>query len=167
MGKTVRLEPLTAEHLPHVMTWVNDRDVLQYFANLQREVSEDDERRYLEHLVASKVDRAWSIFDGDDYLGQCSLNQIYWPARNARAFLVIRREHQGKGYGTAALKALIERAWSELDLHKIWLIVRRDNRGPQAMYLRLGFDFEGVLKDEYFVQGRFHDMVRMGMVRPG
>ena len=64
-----------------------------------------------------------------------------------------------------ALEALIERAWAELDLHKLWLIVRRDSRAAQAMYVKLGFDFEGVLKDEYCVAGRYFDMVRMAIVR--
>ena len=40
------------------------------------------------------------------------------------------------------------------------------NRAAQAMYLKLGFDFEGVLQDEYFVQGRFYDMVLMSILRP-
>ena len=39
--------------------------------------------------------------------------------------------------------------------------MRKDNRAAQAMYLRAGFDFEGVLRDEYYVGGRFYDMVRM------
>ena len=166
MLPTVRLEPLSLVHLPQVMTWVNDKEVLQYFANLQKPVTEAEERTYLEKLLASKVDRAWSIFVDEDYVGQCSLNQIYWPAKNARAFLVIRKEHQQKGCARAAIPALLEKAWAELGLHKVWLIVRRDNRTAQSLYLRLGFDFEGVLRDEYFVQDRFHDMVRMAIVRP-
>jgi RimJ/RimL family protein N-acetyltransferase len=72
---------------------------------------------------------------------------------------------QGKGYGAAVLAALIAEAFGPLDLHKLWLIVRRDNRRAQAMYLRAGFEFEGVLRDEYCVAGRYFDMVRMGIVR--
>ena len=56
---------------------------------------------------------------------------------------------------------------AKLELHKVWLIVRRDNRSAQAMYSKLGFDFEGVLRDEYFVGGRWFDMVRMAIQRPG
>ena len=164
----VRLEPLSVEHLAHVMSWVNDREVTQYFANRQQRITEAEERSYLERLIASPDERAWSIFmaDGGRYLGQCSLNQIYWPARNARLFVVVRREEQGRGYGRAALAALLDRAWGELGLHKVWLIVRRDNRSAQALYLRLGFEFEGTLRDEYFVGERYHDMVRMGILRP-
>jgi RimJ/RimL family protein N-acetyltransferase len=161
----IRLEPLAADHLPHVMTWVNDREVMQYFANHQTDLTEDEERYYLAKLIQSPLDRAWSIFFGQDYVGQCSINQIYWPARNGRIFIAIGRRHQGRGAGTAALTQLIELAWKELDLHKLWLIVRRDNKGAQAMYVKLGFDFEGVLADEYCVNGRYFDMVRMGLVR--
>src|SRR5262249_19799566 len=130
------------------------------------DISEDEERRYLEYLIASKNDRAWSVFAGDDYVGQVSINQIYWPARNGRVFLVVRRAMQHRGHGTAMLRGLIRLAWAELSLHKLWLIVRKDNRSSQAMYLKIGFDFEGVLRDEYFVGGRYHDMVRMAIVRP-
>lgn len=163
----VELRPLALSHLPHVMTWVNDREVMQYFANRQEPITEEEEARYLEHLIASKNDRAYSIFDGERYVGQCSVNQIYWPAQNGRVFLVVRASEQGKGLGPAALDALIATSFEELGLHKLWLIVRKDNRAAQAMYLRAGFDFEGVLRDEYCVGGRFYDMVRMSRLAPG
>jgi diamine N-acetyltransferase len=157
---------LTVEHVASVMTWVNDRDVMQYFANRQKPIGEEEERAYVEALASSKTDRAWSIFWGQDYVGQCSINQIYWPAKNGRVFIAIARKHQGRGIGPAALEQMIARGWDELDLHKLWLIVRRDNRSAQAMYLKLGFEFEGVLRDEYCVEGTYFDMVRMGIVRP-
>lgn len=147
------------------MTWVNDREVMQYFAMRQTQISEDEERRYLEGILASKNDRLFSVFDGDAYVGQCSVNQIYWPARNGRVFLVVQKSMQHGGRGAEMLKLLIERAFGELDLHKLWLIVRRSNLKAQAMYLRAGFEFEGVLRDEYCVNGQYYDMVRMGIVR--
>src|SRR5512140_3868981 len=107
----VRLDPLTLAHLPHVMTWVNDRDVMQYFANRQTPIGEDEERAYLTQLVASPNDRAWSVFFAEDYVGQCSINQIYWPAKNGRVFIAIARKYQGRGLGPAALEQMIARAW--------------------------------------------------------
>jgi diamine N-acetyltransferase len=163
----LRLVPLAIEHLSHVMTWVNDREVMQYFANRQSHISEEEEAGYLRALIVSPNDRAYSVFDGENYVGQCSLNAIYYPARNARLFIVIRRVAQGLGYGPVAVRLLLDIAWGELNLHKVWLIVRRDNRSAQAMYLKLGFDFEGVLWDEYCVGGSYFDMVRMSVLRPG
>ena len=170
----VRLVPLAMEHLPLVMTWVNDREVMQYFANRQTRISEEEEAGYLRTLIASRNDRAYSVFDAagepseSTYVGQCSINGIYWPARNGRLFVVVRRQAQNRGFGPAAVRALLDLAWApDLNLHKLWLIVRRDNRAAQAMYLRLGFDFEGVLNDEYCVNGQYYDMVRMSILRPG
>lgn len=154
------------------MTWVNDREVMQYFAQRQSHITEQEERGYIETLSASSTDCAFSVFAGSEaqdaeasYVGQCSVNRIYWPARNGRVFLVTRRGMQGQGHGAAALAALVALAFGPLDLHKLWLIVRRDNRRAQAMYLRAGFEFEGVLRDEYCVNGSYFDMVRMGIVR--
>jgi diamine N-acetyltransferase len=161
----VRLDPLDPAHLPNVMTWVNDHDVMQYFANRQSPITEDEERAYLTSLAASPNDKAWSIYFASDYVGQCSVNQIYWPAKNGRVFIAIARKFQGRGLGPAALEQMIARGWDELGLHKLWLIVRKDNRSAQAMYLKLGFEFEGVLHDEYCVGGQYYDMVRMGLVR--
>jgi RimJ/RimL family protein N-acetyltransferase len=154
------------------MTWVNDRDVMQYFAQRQARIEEDEERRYLASLIASPSDHVFSVFAGDDvsadgYVGQCAINQVYAPAGNGRVFLVVRKEAQGRGLGAAALASLIGAAFGPLGLHKLWLIVRRDNRRAQAMYLRAGFEFEGVLRDEYRVGDRYFDMVRMGLVRSG
>jgi RimJ/RimL family protein N-acetyltransferase len=141
----------------------------------QTDISSEDERAYIEKLVASPNDKAFPLFDDsvaqfgrsdEQYVGQCSINQIYWPARNGCLFVVVRKGTQGKGYGSEAIQLLLDPAWNVLDLHKVFLIVRKDNKVAQARYLRLGFDSEGVLKDEYCVNGRYFDMVRMVIIRP-
>jgi RimJ/RimL family protein N-acetyltransferase len=160
----LHLEPLSESHLPLVMQWVNDREVMQYFASHQSTITEEAEREYIRSLLASGNDCVYSIFDGDTYVGQCSLNAIYRPARHARLFVVILKKHQGRGYGPAAIRTLLNIARDQLRLHKVWLIVRKDNLSAQAKYLKLGFEFEGVLRDEYAVGGRYYDMVRMGNI---
>jgi hypothetical protein len=51
------------------MRWVNDREVMQYFANHQTDITEEQERKYLETLIASKNDFVFSIFDGEEISG--------------------------------------------------------------------------------------------------
>lgn len=55
----IRLEPLTLEHLPHVMTWANDPEVMGYFATHQDPISEEAEREYLTKILSSSTDRVW------------------------------------------------------------------------------------------------------------
>lgn len=160
---TITLVPLHIDHLRHIMLWVNDPEVMGYFADHQKPVDKWEEAAYIEKITRSTTDMVWSVFDGDMYLGQCSINQIYWPARNGRIFMALTRAQHGKGYAGQILEALKEKARAET-LHKLWLIVREENVKSQAKYVKAGFAVEGVLRDEYFVQGRFHNMVRMAVI---
>jgi RimJ/RimL family protein N-acetyltransferase len=166
MTTNIKLIPLSLDHIDGIMSWVNDGEVMKYFAGHQKEISRDEELKYIERLTASPNDKVFSIFADNKYVGQCSVNSIYWPAFNGRLFVVICKEAQGNGYGYQAIEKLLDYAWKELCLHKIWLIVRDENKAAQAMYLRLGFSFEGFLKEEYRVNEVYFDMVRMGMITP-
>ena len=42
----IKLVPLATHHLDHVMTWVNDREVMQYFANRQTDISREEEVKF-------------------------------------------------------------------------------------------------------------------------
>lgn len=169
MTQAVRLVPLHPDHLAHIMGWVNDPEVMGYFANRQKPITEEEELEYINTLIKSKNDYVWSVFDDitGEYVGQCSINAIYWPASNGRIFLAVTKNQQGKGYAGAILKALMHQAFFTLALHKLWLIVREDNASAQDKYLKAGFKVEGLLQDEYYVQGRYHNMVRMGLINPG
>ena len=55
-------------------------------------------------------------------------------------------------------------AFGELGLHKVWLMVFQTNERSRRTWTRLGFLEEGVLRDEYFHEGTWRNMVRMGLL---
>jgi RimJ/RimL family protein N-acetyltransferase len=160
----LRLEPLSVDHLDHVMRWVNDPEVTFYFAELNQQITREQERAYLERLVASDSDRTWSIFEGGEYLGQIGLAKIYWPARNARLGVNLCREAWGRGVAQEAANLVLDKAFGELGLHKVWLIVRSDNSKGLHLWTKLGFRCEGILREEYRSALGFHDMVRFALL---
>ena len=160
----LRLEPLSLDHLDGIMTWVNDPEVTFYFATLHRIITRQDEARIVSKIIASDTDRVFSIFEGDTYLGQIGISQIYWPARNGRLGIMLARNAWGRGVAQAAGRLIIDRAFQELSLHKLWLILRSDNAKGLHIWSKLGFQREGLLRDEYFSADSFHTMVRMGML---
>jgi len=158
----VSLEPLSLDHLDGVMSWVNDPEVTFYFASHGKEFSRDEEADYLERLIASEDNFTYSVFADGVYVGQVALAQIYWPARHARLSTMLARSAWGKGIAFQAEVQLFKKAFLGLDLHKVWAIIRSDN--PKGLYRcsKLGMRCEGILRDEYFAQGRYYDMVRFG-----
>lgn len=158
----LKLLPLdVGRDLHHVLGWVNDPAVMGYFAGHEDRIGELDERRYLEKLVQSGNDMVFSAYAGDLYVGQVSINQIHWPSDIGRLFICVTASQQHKGHGRLMLAGVAELA-QRAGLEKLWLMVRADNLRSQAMYLRAGFAFEGVLRAEYKAHGKRYDMVRMG-----
>ena len=74
------------------------------------------------------------------------------------------RKAWGRGIVKRAAKQLIQTAFHEHGLHKIWLIVRSDNAKGRYIWSSLGFRQEGMLRDEYFVNDHFYDMARYGLL---
>lgn len=169
----VRLRPLTADHVDHIMGWVNDGEIVGNLAAFAGALmTRDDELRWIARVTTSNEDRVFSIFAGDDdrYLGQCGLHQIFRRSRVGRLSVIIAdRGEMGRGVGSAAIGSLLDVAFrSEQDggegLHKVWLMVFAKNARSRRTYTRLGFVEEGVLREEYFHEGGWHDMVRMSLL---
>ncbi|MDP2344526.1 MAG: GNAT family protein [Deltaproteobacteria bacterium] len=172
----VELVPLESAHVDHIMSWVNDRDIVGNLAAFSgKPFTRDDELQYIAKMIVSKEDRVFSIFapaikpEDRKYLGQCGIHQIFRRSRVARASLIVAdRSDMGKGVGSAALARLLDVAFSPPPagegLHKIWLMCFRENERARRTYTRLGFIEEGILREEYLHEDRHRDMVRMSVL---
>jgi RimJ/RimL family protein N-acetyltransferase len=73
----------------------------------------------------------------------------------------------GRGDGAAFLTALIDWAFAETAAHRFHLDCFDDNFRAQAMYAKLGFSRDGLLREAYLApDGRRRDLVLMALTRP-
>ncbi len=56
-------------------------------------------------------------------------------------------------------------AFEHLGLHKVWIQHYADNHRMLHLCRKLGFVEEGVLRDEYFHNDAWHDMLRHSLLR--
>jgi RimJ/RimL family protein N-acetyltransferase len=63
----------------------------------------------------------------------------------------------GKGYGTDAVNALVDFAFGELRLERVWLNVATDNAPARRSYEKAGFVHEGTQRHDRFEGGRHTD----------
>ena len=70
----------------------------------------------------------------------------------------------GRGYGSAAIRAMLDHAFGPLGQHKVWVMNFKTNTRSLAINQRIGFIEEGVLREEYFHKDTWHDMVRMSIL---
>jgi RimJ/RimL family protein N-acetyltransferase len=106
------------------------------------------------------------LLDGGRAIGRIVLFEI--DALNGGAQLGIEigeRDMLGHGYGTDAVNALLDFAFGELRLERVWLGTAADNVRAQRSYAASGFVVEARLRNAYSERDRFVDEIRMAILR--
>jgi RimJ/RimL family protein N-acetyltransferase len=160
------LEPLRLKHLDDLMTWVNDPEHTVNMARLNEPVTRAQEGNWISKMMRSKTDFVFVIRNEEGkYLGNVGIHEIYWPAKRGRIGLFLK--DRGQGIGPHVLRMIIEKAFNEMDLHKLWIINYARNERMAHIAHDLGFQQEGLMLDEYVdSHGNFRHMVRRCILKP-
>jgi diamine N-acetyltransferase len=98
-------------------------------------------------LKESREDSVWrpvGIYDGDKAIGFAMYGLFINEGKRGRVWLdrfLISYENQGKGYGEAGVRLLINKLYKEYGYNKIYLSVYDNNKGAIALYNKVGFKF--------------------------
>jgi len=71
----------------------------------------------------------------------------------------------GHGFGTDAVNALVDFAFGQLRLERVWLDTDEHNARAQAAYVKAGFTQEGRFRRAWYQNGRWSDDIRMALLR--
>ena len=112
-----------------------------------------EQRSYIESvpecLAEAEQTREWrtvGIYDGPTVVGFAMYGCFAQPEPEGQLWLdrlLIDRRFQGRGYGRAALAALLERLEREYHKKRIYLSVVEANRPAAALYESFGFRLTG------------------------
>lgn len=149
--------------------WRNDLDVMKT-TNLSLDLySLDETRQFVENIILHSASSKSYIIEereGNKPIGITSLINIDTKNRNAECIIDIgEKQYWGKGYGTEALKMLLEYAFLELNLHRVSLRVFSFNERAIHIYKKLGFMKEGVIRESLYRNGKWHDIIIMGVLK--
>jgi len=167
-GKKVILRSLRREDLQRQNDYNNDLDTEilgggdppepQSLERLQAEFDKD--------LSRGARDGARFAIEADGlYIGGCGLFRIDERAGTAELGIAIGdSRYQGRGYGRDALRTLLEYAFRHRNFHKVWLMVNDDNERAIRSYRSVGFVEEGRLRRHAWSNGRYIDILAMGVL---
>jgi ribosomal-protein-serine acetyltransferase len=97
-------------------------------------------------------------------VGVVGLHAIDWVNRNTSIGYWLAEGARGRGLMTNAVRALLDHAFHELELHRIEIHCAPENRRSRAIPERLGFREEAHLRETELVGGRYLDSVVYGML---
>ncbi|GIN57922.1 GNAT family N-acetyltransferase [Lederbergia ruris] len=129
-------------------------DALVWIENHQKNFDED---RSYEFAITDRI-------SGNLY-GAISLsnNQKF---NNGEIAYWIGEEYWGKGYGTEAAKAIIDFAFKEKELHKVFARYFKSNPASGRIMQKVGMVQEGLLKDQVVKDGKYEDLIYFGIINP-
>jgi ribosomal-protein-alanine N-acetyltransferase len=167
-GERVYLRPLEPEDADLVSRWyADDRvrklmgDPPQSFAarrDRYAAAAREDGDRVYRFIICLLQDDApigrTDIFEIDRGNGSCAFG-----------ITIGDPELWGRGLGTDAVNALVDFAFGELRMERVWLDTDAANTRAQAAYAKAGFVQEGRLRHVWFQDGEYLDDIRMALLR--
>ena len=168
IGEKVCLGPVLNGDIPQLFTWFDNPEV----ARASGPYRPASEAKFNQWLVGAAADPARVLFAIRRYgdlrlLGHVHISNIQPMFRSADIGLAIGDAgDRGQGFGREALGLSLDYCWGELNLQRVALTVLANNPGAQHVYAKVGFEVEGCLRRATYVDGHYHDLIVMSVLRP-
>lgn len=168
-GPRVRLRAIEREDVPLLNGFSNDLAVElagggdpPYPQSLSRAYA------FFDHQLSDgRNDGANFAIEADGQLiGICGLYNTDEVARAASLGISIgNKAYWGRGYGREAVSLLVDYGFRMLNLQRIYLDVHARNERAIRAYRAVGFVEEGRLRRHIWSDGRYDDLIYMGVLR--
>ena len=129
----------------------------------------DAARRYREGIEAGTRDRTffqWAVTvpPDDDLVGTVTLASWDRANRRAEVGFIVEPGHEGQGLASDAARTALRFGVERMGLHRVEADVDPENAGSIRLLERLGFRYEGLLRDRWFTFGEWKDSAIYGLL---
>ncbi|HEX8870965.1 MAG TPA: GNAT family protein [Lentzea sp.] len=121
-----------------------------------------DYEAYIERTLNDENRYTRAITEDGRFLGEVVLTIN--PFNRSAGLRIFLQDGFGKGYGTIAIKHVLDHAFGELALHRVDLEVYEFNDRAIHVYKKCGFQEEGRLRDALLWEGEFYDAIVMSVL---
>ncbi len=176
VGDRVRFRGVERSDIPKFVEWLNDPEVIQGLM-LHYPLSHADEEGWFERMLTHPVDeRVMGIevrepspegsADSWKLIGSCAFNHIDWRVGAAEFGIMIgEKNYWSRGYGTDAVRLLVQFGFKTLNLNRIFLHVYDSNPRAIRAYEKAGFIFEVRERQAAYRNGKYIDMLLMSILK--
>lgn len=147
----------------------SDEEAMQFNGH-EPHRSLDETRRLIEQIGTRYVRREsirWGItLKGEDsVIGSCSFHHFDAGFHRAEIGYELNRAFWRHGLMTEAMSAILTYGFTELGLHRVEAIIDMANEPSKKLLLKLGFSYEGNLRQRYVFRDGFEDEHYFGLLQ--
>ncbi|MGL5347253.1 MAG: GNAT family N-acetyltransferase [Peptostreptococcaceae bacterium] len=136
------------------------------FGENEFKISLEDEERIIENITNSQNQMFLVAIVNNEIASLASVmsNQKARSKHVGTVGISVKEKYWGLGIGNEVMKYIIEWAKSNGVTKKINLLVREDNYKAISLYKKLGFEDEGMIKQDMCVNGVYYNTIMMGLI---
>jgi RimJ/RimL family protein N-acetyltransferase len=166
IGNRVKLRLVNEGDVDEMTKWVNDPEVTQYIT-INHPIYRESEIEYVKALQGRKDDFIFAVETIDGvYIGNMGLHKVnHIDGTASTGAMFGNKDYWGKGYGSEAKMLLLDFAFNNLNLRKIYSSAIAFNERSIAYQQKTGYQIEGVRKDQIFKNGKYWDEVLLAIFR--
>lgn len=126
--------------------------------------SVEETRAYIADTIAIEGAHAWAITEsGGEALGRIALFTLRDGV--GEIGIIMRPEATGRGLASKALDLVLQHGFGPLGLHRIAADIDPDNTSSISLFLRAGFQREGLLRGNWKTHIGIRDSIIMAKLR--
>jgi diamine N-acetyltransferase len=166
-GQLVALGPISREHIPLYLRWINDFGTTRTLGVPPRPMTLEQETAWYEHAAVDDARVGFTIYERSSgrAIGNCGLHEVDLANRRTVVGIMIGEpDARGRGYGTEAMRLLVDYAFTALGLHSVMLMVFEYDIAGRRCYEKVGFREIGRRRESRWYNGRFWDEIYMDIL---
>lgn len=169
IGERIYLSPKSCEEedIIKFTEWMNDFEVTDYIDNSSMLFSYESEKEWVIASAKKSSPGNFNIIDleTNELIGSVGFDKIKDVSRSAVLGVFIGADkYRSNGYGTEAIKLLLEYGFKYLNLHSIKLTVLDVNARAYKCYIKCGFKETGRDREAMYLNGKYHDVIHMDIL---
>ncbi len=164
------LREITAGDAPALFAIHSDVEVMRWFGAdpLKKPAQADQLAAQFASAFTAGTGLRWAIVQqaNQQLVGTCGVFRWNQTWRSCLLGFELARSMHRRGYMGEALSAVLLYAFDRMHLHRIQAESHARNHASIALLTRLGFQHEGIHRQQGFWSGQFHDLNCYALLRP-
>lgn len=166
-GERIELTALHADDLPQLLPFFNDVAALTFYLPT---TTRPYNAQQLEKLLLEWNDGVtcfvFAIRLNGQIIGLINLDDVNGADRHAEIGIALTSDdRRGQGYAAEALRLMIDFAFLELDLHRLWARIIEGNNASIRLFKQVGFFEEGRFTEHVRKNGQWKNMLIYGLLQ--
>jgi RimJ/RimL family protein N-acetyltransferase len=168
-SKSFSLRPLEKPDLTSITRWfqeVGDLALFDRHSRVPYDLATSERLWNMSDTPQDADDKCWFAITSEPtgVAGIIGLERISPVNRDAVIALYVDHAIRRQGIGIRASALILDFAFRQLGLNRVTSYYRKDNAGSRDLTNQAGFEVEGTMRQAWFSDGKFHDMIVVGLL---